>query len=348
MRKSVLIPSDNHDFVINFAEAYRDLGYEVATGTFNFELECSNPDILHILWPEELTQWQVPTREQLSEIRARLKRWAQKSHIIFTVNNLYPHRHHGDPLCHELYSIFYEHASVVHHFSETSKRLVCAEYPIAQNRRHIVKLGFNNVRLLPSNPLNRTLTRSTFGFQADDFVVLIFGSFRLWQEVRFLTKAFSLARIPNKRILGAARYQEPGKRWKQFLRKQWFKLWLSRQGSTGCRDWIADGDVSAYFEAADVVFVVRQNGLTSGVPALAMTFGRPVVAPRYGSTPDFFEGTGNLSYDESNPHEAALALEKLAKSNLTAIGQQNKQVTKMWVWRETIDACLASLSAAIS
>src|SRR5579859_6988443 len=55
--RRVLIPSDQRDWVINFAAAYQKLGFDVTTGAFNFDLEAAHPDVVHFLWPEELAGW---------------------------------------------------------------------------------------------------------------------------------------------------------------------------------------------------------------------------------------------------------------------------------------------------
>src|SRR5712691_12685005 len=113
-RPKVLIPSDNFDFVANFAVGYRKNGFDAAAGRINFELETGDFDIVHILWPEEFTDWRLPTSAQVDEVLARLDRWAKRSRLIITVNNLYPHRNGKDPLFHRLYTGFFKRAEVVH------------------------------------------------------------------------------------------------------------------------------------------------------------------------------------------------------------------------------------------
>src|SRR5262245_14732875 len=142
-KRRILIPSDNRDFVVNFAEAYARLGHDVTVGCYNFFLEATSADVVHFLWPEEFTDWKVPAGGQLESIIGRLERWAKRSALIMSVNNLYPHRREKNPLCHRLYEAFYERATVIHHFSETSKKLVCQEYPSIAGRNHVVLLGFN-------------------------------------------------------------------------------------------------------------------------------------------------------------------------------------------------------------
>src|SRR5690349_11873410 len=114
----VLIPSDHCDWVVNFVEGYRQLGWDVTTGVYNFMLEASHPDVIHFNWPEELTGWKLPSSAQLDAIIRRLDRWAKRSRIIVSVNNLYPHGQHGNPIWHRLYTAVYERAEVMHHFSQ--------------------------------------------------------------------------------------------------------------------------------------------------------------------------------------------------------------------------------------
>src|SRR5262245_53894763 len=120
LQPKVLIPSDNFDFVANFAAEYRKQGFDATAGRINFKLETGNFDILHLLWPEEFTDWSVPTTAQVDAVVVRLERWAKRSRLIISVNNLYPHRNGQHPLFHRLYTEFYARAEVIHHFSKAS------------------------------------------------------------------------------------------------------------------------------------------------------------------------------------------------------------------------------------
>src|SRR5580658_5751348 len=174
----ILIPSDARDWVVNLAEAYQRLGHDVTVGRHNFELECSRPDIVHLQWPEEMTDWRVPTPKQTDDIILRLDRWASRARLLLTVHNLYPHGQHGDAAFHRLFTAFYKRAEVIHHFGETSKRMVCQEFPEIADRHHVVRLGFNYDRLLPDFRPSRAASRLKLGFAPDEMVYLVFGSLR--------------------------------------------------------------------------------------------------------------------------------------------------------------------------
>jgi glycosyltransferase involved in cell wall biosynthesis len=342
IRGRVLIPSDNHDFVINFAEAYAALGFDVTVGRFNFDLEASRPDIVHFLWPEELTDWKVPSTAQLEDVIARVDRWARRARVIATVNNLYPHRHNKDPIFHRLYEAVYQRADVLHHFSQTSKNAVCREFPSVVGQRHIVRLGFNYDRLVPKHR-DPASSRARLGLNAEENVYLAFGALRSWDEVQVLAHGFARARDPKKRLLISSRYLESGPYWRQGYRRARWQAWLRRHGAVKVTDYIPDEQVYHLFDAADAVIVVRQHGLSSGVPSLAMTFGRFLIAPVIGAIPEYLDGTDNLLYEAGNARSLADAIERATRIDRETVGTNNAHIAAKWTWEEIIGDCLAAL-----
>jgi glycosyltransferase involved in cell wall biosynthesis len=329
--------------VVNFAEAYARLGCEVTVGRYNFELEASQPDLIHFLWPEELTDWKAPTPEQTDSIIARLGRWSRRSHIVISVNNLYPHRHDKNPACHRLYEAFYQHADVIHHFGHASKVLVCREYPSIADRNHVVRLGFNYDRLLPEQPRNRMASRRGFGFAPEEIVYLVFGSLRSWSEVDFLRRAFSRAKVPRKRLLVAARYNEPGSVWRQRWRRLRWHSWQRLHNVVRVVDYVPDDAVCDCFNAADAVVVIRQHSLSSGIPSLAMTFGRLVIGPEVGLIPEYITGADNLLFDPNSVESLADALEQAAKMDREAVGAHNRRIAAGWGWDAIVKTCRDSV-----
>lgn len=339
----VLLPSDQRDWVTNFAAGYRQLGWDVVTGTLNFNLEACHPDVMHVNWPEELTGWHVPNAAQIDAMIARLDRWAKRVQIIASVNNLEPHGQAGNPLWSRLYTALYERADVIHHFSHASKEAICRKYPSVASRNHVVRLGFNYERLLPSTVRNRTEARRSFGIQRDEMAYLCFGSLRSWEEVCLIRNAFGRARVPRKRLVMAARYLEPGSRWPIRFRRLRWRLWQRRSKIIRITEYVPDADVYRLFDAADAVVVVRNKSLTSGVPCLAMTFGRFVIAPDFGAMPEYVGGAENLLYDQTSPRSLADAFERAVHVDREAIGAQNGSIAADWTWQKIIRACLDAL-----
>lgn len=343
--RTVLIPSDNFDFVANFADGYRKLGFDFSGGRINFELECRRYDIVHFLWPEEFTEWHQPTSQQIDEILARIDRWAQHSRIIISVNNLYPHRYNRDPAFHRLYTGFYERADVIHHFSNASKDSVIREFPSIAMRNHIVRVGFNYERLLPAGEIDRLAARRSFGFMEDETVFLVFGSLRFWEEAHLLIRAFDLANVPRKKLLLAARYTGQGSSWRQRLRRWQWRHWQKADGVKLVTDRIPDAQLPNLFGAADAVIVIRQNSMSSGVPSLAMTFGRFVIAPNFGGMAEYLSGTGNLLYDEFSADDLSSAMERAASSDRERVGNENAKIAAGWGWEAIARSCVDALGS---
>ncbi|HYL99147.1 MAG TPA: glycosyltransferase, partial [Blastocatellia bacterium] len=314
---------------------------------FNFDLETSQPDIVHFLWPEELTDWKRPSREQLETIIARFDRWAQRARIIVTINNLYPHRYDKDASFHRLFEALYQRAQVLHHFSQTSKDSVCKEFPSVANQRHLVRLGFNYDRLLPDHR-DRAASRLKFGLSPAENVYLAFGSLRTWEEVQVLAQGFERARDPKKRLLIASQYSEFGPLWKQRIRRARWRAWLRRHRAVQMTDYVPDEELYHLFDAADAVIVVRQHGLSSGVPSMAMTFGRFLIAPDIGALPEYLAGTDNLLYKAGSAKSLAAAIEQAAKMDRRTAEAQNRRIADGWDWDGIIGACLEALDRVLA
>lgn len=344
----VLLPSDNFDFVANFAIGYRSLGIDATAGMINFELETDRFDIIHILWPEEFTGWVRPSASKVDAVLRRLDSWKARTRVIISVNNLLPHRDPNDPEFRRLYTGFYERADVIHHFSQTSKDLVCREFPSIANRNHVVRVGFNYERLLHQAPRIRADARSRFKFEADEFVFLTFGALRFWDEVVLLRHAFESAQIPKKRLLLAARYAEDGTPWRRRWRTWQWRRWQRSEKIETVPDRVPDEDLQNIFDAADAVIVLRQNTLSSGVPSLAMTLGRFVIAPDTGAMPEYLAGTNNLLYKSDSAGALARAMESAVVVDRERVGQENARIAKGWSWDAIVRCCLEGLAASKS
>ena len=338
----VLISTDESNFTMGLVEGYRSLGWEVTTGTTNFRIHAAQYDIIHHQWPEEFSGWESPTPGEIKKIRQQLEWWQSRAVNIFTVNNLYPHLQERNPFFHNLYSCFYRHCQLITHYSNASHESVLREYPSARTARHIVHSPANYEVSLATQ-VSRGSQRDQWGITDGEFVILILGSLRSLDEIRLVQKAFDLTRVPKKRLLMAGKFKVKAsrlrRRWMEFLWSVWFKT----RRVVVDRRYVPEEEISQFIESCDVAVVPRLSGLSSGIPLLAMTFGRVAIAPRHGAYPEYFKGTHNLLYDTGDPKSLAMALEQAASLDLAAIGCENAAVAATWAWRNT---CLACIKAA--
>ena len=278
--RRVLIPSDNQDFVAELARAYARLGWDAVVGRANFELETGQFDLVHLQWPEELSGWEAPSSAQIDGIARRLERWSQRAKLLLTVHNLHPHRQVTDPSSVQLYEAVYARVPVLLHFTETSRRQVCEHFPQAAKQRNVVTGFFNWDGLLPARHEGLP-ARERMGIWPGDFMVLVFGALREWPEARLISRAYSMAAIPGKRLLMAGRYQESGPVWRQRWRRWIWARWLRRSRAVVVDRFVPDEQViksSKPRTCSSCLACGRSTPASSGWPQHLANPGSPRIA----------------------------------------------------------------------
>jgi beta-1,4-mannosyltransferase len=341
----ILISTDEPNFSLGLVEGYRAAGCEVVTGTANFRLRAANYDVVHHQWPEEFSGWRAPSAREIDQVRQHLEWWRDRAFNIFTVNNLYPHELDHDAACHELYSNFYRYCQVITHYSRTSLEMVLSEFPAAHAARHVVHSPANYEVTLASQK-SRGSRRRALGIREDDFVILMLGSLRSWEEIRLIQKAFDRVRVPRKRLLMAGKLVVRDSFWRKRIKQLMWQLWLKRRHAIIDARYVPETEISQFVDSCDLAIVPRFSGLSSGIVNLAMTFGRAVIAPRHGAYPEYFVGTRNLLYETGNAESLAAALDEAALLDLDEIGRENALLASRWTWKKTCESCLEAAGIA--
>jgi beta-1,4-mannosyltransferase len=337
----ILISTDEPNFTLGLVEGYRAAGCEVVTGAANFRLCAARYDIVHHQWPEEFSRWQAPSPAEIERVKQQLEWWKQRAVNIFTVNNLYPHELDRDPACHELYSSFYRHCQVITHYSNASREMVLAEYPAAREVRHVVHHPANYEVTLASQK-SRGSRRAEMGVANDEFVILMLGSLRSWDELQLIQRAYDLVTVPNKRLLMAGKLKLRESRSRTRIKQIAWHWWLKRRRAIVDTRYVPESEVSQFIDSCDLTIVPRLSGISSGIVNLAMTFGRAVIAPRHGAYPEYFAGTRNLLYETGNAESLAAALDQAASLDLDDIGSENAHIASKWTWKRMCEVCLAA------
>lgn len=242
----VLIPSNDDDR--GLVEAYRSLGWDVVVGLANFKNCASSFEVIHHQWPEEYSGWQVPTTEQICEIERNLRWWSSRATNIVTVHNLYPHHAVGHPAYHQLYSAFYHHCHLISHFSNTSHRLVLREFAAARDARHIIHCPMNYETALAAQT-QRGSRRAALGIGDDEFVILMIGRIRSWDEAKLIQRAFDRAKINNKRLLMIEKLHLAGSSFhRRYLMAQW-AWWRKTRSAVVETSYVPEHDLSRFLNS---------------------------------------------------------------------------------------------------
>jgi len=75
-----------------------------------------------------------------------------------------------------------------------------------------------------------------------------------------------------------------------------------------------------------------QKVLTSSTVMLALSFGKPVIAPRLGCIPYVLEGTDNLLYDPTAESGLLHAMQQALQMDLEQVGRGNLQRAAQFDW----------------
>jgi len=97
---------------------------------------------------------------------------------------------------------------------------------------------------------------------------------------------------------------------------------------------IPDDEVQLYMNAADVMVLPYRDVLTSGAVILAMSFGKPVIAPRIGCIPDVLDDRGSFLYDPSDEKGLLKAMRLARDTNLAEMGKHSFDLAKQLRWDE--------------
>jgi glycosyltransferase involved in cell wall biosynthesis len=341
----VLVSTNERNYSLGLIEGYRNLGWEVTTGSKHFLKMSGEFDVIHHQWPEEFVGWKAPKPEAVAVVMNALDYWRSRAKAIFSVNNLYPHDAPGDRNNHDLYSSFYRGADLITHFSEASKELVKREYPASIGRPHIVHCPPNYAASLRRQS-GRGSCREDFGIDSKSFVILVFGRLRSWKEIALIRHAFERARIPQKHLLMAGKLSVGDRNVGNRLREFGWRIWLKRHGATVDERYVPEEEIYRFIDSSDVMIAPRIGGLSSAIPLVAMTFGKTVIAPDCGAYPEYLSKSGNLLYSTGDPKSLALMLEKTAgrsRAEREAIEAENNSIARGWSWDKICEQCISAL-----
>ena len=106
-------------------------------------------------------------------------------------------------------------------------------------------------------------------------------------------------------------------------------------------EFIPAEELQVYLNAADVVVLPYKDILTSGAAVLAMSFGKPVIAPKLGCVAELIEeGVGGFLYDPEDEDGLLNAMRKAITANLRALGEYNLQKARELDWLRAAKATL--------
>ena len=314
--------NDANEYTELLAKAYQRSGHRVIFDVQNFLYSDFMPDCVHIQWPEAIYHWrhQLPlNNDTLELLRQRLSLYAsRKIPIVYTAHNLLPHDNVSD-FDKAAYSTMLSRANIIVHHGKASIPLLQNDFPECVNARHIV---------CPHGPYPFKLedggqARAFFGLSANRYIFLNFGRQRPNKGFNFINQAFKKWTEENAMLFTIGPKTTAGRSngflglmnlFKQkFMDTRLSALALAFSKRSKCilRP-VGTKEIPKIVSTADVFFLGHQEGLNSGILALAASYGKPVVFPDLGNFSEQLSGwPWKEKYKAGDVASAVKALERI-------------------------------------
>lgn len=200
--------------------------------------------------------------------------------------------------------LVYKISDILFVHSNSNKISLAQLMKLKEEKIYVMPHGdFDNY--IPENILSKSEARKIFGLSQTQNVVLFFGAIKEYKGLDILSKSLLLAsmKIDNLAVIiageaGDAETREIISKCKDILSK------LPEEVKVVFHiEFIPVSEVSKYFIASDVVVLPYKRVTHSGIPHLAYTFGRPIIATNVGDFKEIIEEGKSGFVLSSNNHE---------------------------------------------
>ena len=296
-------------------------------------LQQGRPQVVHIHWIHEFLGGGK------GKPSARTVRWfdwqlrllkSRGVRIVWTVHNLKSHESEGgDPNDEAAHRSIIEHADAIILHCDYARDALVELYrptPAAEARMHVIAHG-SYVRQYDVD-LEQEAARRALGLSEAGTVFAFVGSIRGYKNVGELLDAFMRVDelAPEDRLLIAGKPLP-----KKFGRKLQ-KLALQDKRIVLELDRLPEDELTRVLRASDAVVLPFRDILTSGSAILALSHGRPVIAPAMGCLPGTLPSDATFLYDPDAEGALAAAMRAAKAADLAAMGQRARAYADTVDW----------------
>jgi glycosyltransferase involved in cell wall biosynthesis len=157
--------------------------------------------------------------------------------------------------------------------------------------------------------------RRRLGLDETDFVYLALGGLRPYKGMEELIDAFIGLPEADARLVIAGHPHEPA--YADALRARV----AGDRRIVAHLEHVPDDDLQVYMRSADICLFPYRQATTSGAALLALSFGRPILAPALGPFPDLAAQTAGVTYDPTEAEGLRGALRRARQMDREAAGR---------------------------
>lgn len=177
------------------------------------------------------------------------------------------------------------------------------------------------------NAMTDLQTRHKLKLGAGDIIFLYFGQIRPYKGVLELIDTFKKLKCEKAKLLIV------GKPLNGEIAAEVLNSSRDDERIKNILEFVPDDDVQIYMNATDVVILPYKNLLTSGVAMLAMSFGKPIIAPNIKCIADTLDNEGSFLYSKDDELSGMIqnVLEK-DRTTLQNMGIHNLRLAARFGW----------------
>jgi glycosyltransferase involved in cell wall biosynthesis len=302
---------------------------------------AQKPNVVHFHWLHPYFSGRTPAHSIVA-LLVFLIQWPMlrftRTKIIWTVHNI--RNHEGKMAAAESFvqGLVGRHASaIIVHCAEAAAQLRQSYPAIPPEKVREISHG-NYIGVYPEG-IGRHQAREQLDLPADACVALFFGEIRAYKGIDELLTVYEGPTAPEDTLLMIA-----GRVHDDQLRA---RLEAAARNNTNIRlrlGFVPENEVQVLMAAADVVVAPFRQVLTSGSVLLALSFGKPVVAPLSGCLRELADKAKGFFYRPEDPNGLGESLRRLRRYReaLAEMGHTNRLVAASLNW-ESIAASTAAL-----
>jgi len=258
-----------------------------------------------------------------------LVKYLLRAKIIWTVNNLYSHELFFPKLEKFIRRHFAKKADFLIAHCNRAKKLVQKEFKIPNNKIYMIPHG--NYLTAYKNDISKEEARKILSLNKDQLIFLHFGNIRPYKGIdKLIDKFLQLKNEGNIKLLIS------GKSINKNIEDLLIRKANGNPNIIFKFERIPNYKVQIYMNASDIIVASYHKILTSGTVILAMSFGKPFIAPKLGCIPEIIDENNAFLY---NPQEKNGLFEALLnainnKEKLENLGQKNLISIEKFNWNK--------------
>lgn len=283
-------------------------------------------DVLHFQWLHTFYQRGTIVASVLGYCYlALLLEMAQRLdyRIVWTMHNLYPHERPFPELDVRVRRLILSYVQAVIVHCEAGRARLLDEFNY-DGSIYVAPVG--NYRTAYTPATDRAVARRELGLPSSNMIFLHVGTIRAYKGIPRLLECF--AALPHAEVTLVIAGKEHHFSLEDHVRKEL----LQDQRVVLRPDPIPSSELPLYLAAADVIVAPFERVLTSSSIMLALSFGRPVVAPYLGCIPELVDSSSGFLYDPSDRRGLFEALQACTTADLDRLGSNAYDTAQRFTW----------------